>query len=962
MKKKIGVLGLLMLLSIATMYGQVKVNGKIFSSDQKSLPGVGIIITNTKDTTDKTLTTSDINGNFSASVRANSSFVLKTSYVGFDEVKRPFQTSTKDINLGSVVIKQKSKLLDEVVIEGQKTPVVQKGDTTEMSASAYKVNVDANAQDLVTKMPGVTVENGTIKAHGEEVKRVLLDGKNFFGEDASMALQNLPAEVIDKVQVYNKQSDQSEFTGFDDGNSSKVLNIITRADRRKGENGTLTAGHDYQDKYLANGRLNVFRQDRRLTITGGMNNVNQQNFSSMDLLSGGGRGGRGGGMYMGRQSGLNKPASLGINYSDALGTKGNLSGSYFFNKQDNYTESLTNQENINSIVSTDVLPRYQNSISNSNFQNFNHRFDMRLEYNLDSANSIVFAPRFSTQQNNSRSFSDQLKYNIQDDTTYFINNNNNNDGYGMNYSGDLTLRHKFSKRGRTISLGFNGSGNEQKSDGANYSFTRSPKDTAIIDLNSNSDTKGTTVSGNLAYTEPVGSNGILMFAYNARFNKNSTDKKSYDQLNNDSLSTRYSNVYNNNYNTQSAGITYQVRAGEKMNASAGVDYQYADLTGEKTFPGKSNVNRTFENVLPNFMLNYKFSQKSNLRMMYRTSTNPPSVNQLQDVFTASSSMYINQGNPNLGHEYTHNGRLNYRFSNSEKFTNFGVNLFGSYTQNSIANAIYYVSSDSTMFQALEGGKQDTIVLQKGGQLTKPENFGGSWSTRMFFNYGFLFKPIKCNLNYIGGVGFSTYPGSVNNILRTTNSYNITSGLVVASNISQNVDFTLSYMGSYNLSTVHNSGDLGVLASRIKSTNSETWNHSITLNSTVTLLNSIVVRNTVNEQINAGLGSFNQNFLVWNASIGVKVFKNKAGQITLNGYDLLNQTKNVIHSVSTTAISDSRTNTLQRYFLLTFTYTLRNYQSGGDGERHGFGEGRGGFGGGERRGFGGGGYGPGGGGF
>lgn len=958
-KKRIFLLMLFTSLAVWANGQAVRLTGKVVDEKQKTMPGVGIKVTNSKDTTEKHLTASDNNGNFSVSgLRPNSSYVVRATFIGFGDVVRQVNTLNNTLNIEVLVMQPKAQLLDEVIVEGQRTPVVQKGDTTEMSAAAYKVNPDANAQELVQKMPGITVENGTVKAQGEEIRRVLVDGKNFFGEDASMALQNLPAEVVDKVQVYNKMSDQSEFTGFDDGNTSRVLNIVTRADRRKGENGTITAGYDFDDKYLVTGRLNVFRGNRRLTITGGTNNINQQNFSSQDLLGtsgGGGRGSRrggggggysGGSTFIGRQSGLNKPSSLGINYSDYIGTKINLSGSYFFNNQDNFTLRNSDIENIGRITDSIVRPKYQKQYSNSNTENYNHRFDFRMEYTLDSANSIIFAPRFSTQLNNISTESTDARsniYNLISDTTYYITGNSSTEGFGYNYSGDLTFRHKFETKGRTVSLGLNASGNQQESDGIQYSLTQrlvpsvNPNERLFtndtVDLYSNSDTKGYTLSGNLAYTEPLGANGILQFAYNASFSRNSTNKESRDQET-DQIVQRYSNIFENKYDTHRGGLSYRFRSGDKIMAGLGVDYQYADLTGDRVSPSVAKVKKSFENVLPNAMMNIKFSTRSNLRLFYRSSTNPPSVNQLQDVVTVSNSLNYSQGNPDLKHEYTNNGMLNYRYSNSEKFTNFGFNLFGNFTQNTISNAVYYVSNDSIIdIVTKPGTPNDTIRVPRGGQLTKPVNFKGSWNTRLFFNYGFLFKPIKCNFNFIGGLGYSKSPGAINNISTTTNQYNITGGLVVASNISQSVDFTMSYTGNYNISDVIYGGDVSKYKSKLGNTFRETWNHSISLTSNFIMWNTLTFQNTISQQLNYGLGSgYNQNYLLWNASFGVKVFKNKSGQFRFTVYDMLNKNQNVSQSVSSTSITNSTTNLLQRFYLFSFTYTLRNYQSGGDGER------------------------------
>lgn len=944
MKVKLPLFVLLLCVSVLAKAQSARISGRIVdNTTQKTLPGVGIIVINAADTTQRSLTTTDINGDFFVTgLQTNKTFILRTSYIGYAQLGRTFSTKNLNVSLGTLALIPKSTVLDEVVVEGQKTPVVQKGDTTEMSASAYKVNVDANAQDLVQKMPGVTLENGTVKAHGEEIKRVLVDGKNFFGEDASMALQNLPAEVVDKVQIYNKMSDQAEFTGFDDGNSSKVLNIITRADRRRGENGTITGGTDFVDKYQVSGRLNVFRGNKKITLTGGANNINQQPFSTQDILGvmgGGGVGGgrRGGGPgFIGRQSGLNKPASIGLNYTNTISKKLTISGSYFFNKQDNLTNTVSNVENM--FGDSIDHPKYSYELNRSTNVNFNHRFDMKLEYTIDSLNSIIWSPRFSTQDNNRTGYDNLYGHNILPDTTKHELSNSSNNGLGYNYTSDLTYRHKFKKVGRTISLGATVSGNLNNGDGTTYSLTQIiNKPDSILDQRSDSKTKSNTLSSNLAYTEPIGKTSILQFGYNASFTESSTDKKVYDQST-DLLNERYSNVYSSNYNTQRGGVTYMFRKADKLNANAGVDYQYASLTGERTFPGKANIDRSFENFLPNAMVNYKFSKKANLRIFYRSMTNPPSVTQLQDVITKSGVTNFSQGNPDLDHEYTNFGMFNYRYSNPERFTNFGFNFFGNYTTNAIGTATYYPTKDSVI---TSGTMTDTV--RSSGTLTKPMNFSESYNTRLFINYGFLFMPIKCNLNVIGGIGYTKTPGSINNILTSTSQFNYTGGLVVASNISKNADFTVSYTGNYTISNRSYRGDITDLLSKMKLiSNSETWNHSISLTSTFTIWERLVLQNTLSQQINTGLGAgYNQSYMLWNASLGLKVFKNKAGQVKVSVFDLLNQNQSISHSVTNIAISDTRTNTLKRFMLFSFTYTLRNYSSSGEDRHHdGFGPGHG----------------------
>jgi hypothetical protein len=964
MKKLIPAL-ILFGVSCAFTYAQeARITGKIVEKvKQDPLVGVYVILTNTQDSTHKQIAVTDNAGNFSINdLRIGATYKLSATYVGYKKLTKIITIHDEIENVGTISLGEASQNINEVVIKGQAPPAIQKGDTTELNASAFKVNPDANAQDMVQKMPGVTIESGTVKAHGEEVKRVMIDGKYYFGDDPSMALQNLPAEVIDKVQIYNKLSDQAEFTGFDDGQSYKVMNIITRADKRNGTTGLLTLGTDFQDKYTANGRLITSQKQQRLTIIGGSNNVNQQNFNMQDLLGatsrgggGGGRGGPGGGggsPYVGQQSGINTTHSVGINYSNTFNKKLSLTGSYFFNSQHNKLDKLSNTMFYNTQDSTkfnaqgENTNRYSNQLNNSKSMNFNHRFDMRLEYTIDSANSIVWSPRFSTQLNDGNYKSNQLQYYDIESPESQLYSNSGNNGLGYNYSSDLVFRHKFAKKGRTVSLGVNYSGNLNNSDGITQSLTIGQTrnqglgvmDTVTMDQKSNSKTKGETISSNLSYTEPIGKNGIIQVSYNASFNNNNTNVYSYDQkVVPARLDTSLSNVYKNNYNTQRGGISYRIRGGENLNASIGVDYQRANLTGRRTFPQTSNVDKAFDNLLPNVMLNYKISKTANLRVFYRTSTNPPSINQLQDVVIISNSLSFSQGNPDLKHQYAHNGMVNYRVSNPTKSTNYSVNFFGGYTKNTIGNSIEYMKKDSVIIPG------DTVnKLKTNGTLTTPLNFGGSWNTRVFLNYGYLFQPLKLNINLMGGGGYTTSPGSVDKILSITKQYNLTGGVVLGSNISQNVDFTLTYTANYTIGRISYTDSVPQrILDQASSINSNAWYHSISVRSNF-ILKGFVLQNTFVEQINRGLaGGYNQTFLQWNIAFGKKFMKNNAAELKLSIFDVLNQNKNITHTVSASNTTDSSTNTLQRFALLTFTYNLRNYKAPADDHDHG--PGRGGFG-------------------
>jgi hypothetical protein len=890
----------------SALYAQTsQISGRIVDNDKLPIPGVNVIVTSVSDSTKQFIAVTGKEGYFKVTGLQKGNYRFKATFLGYRNINRILNYDGSGLNMGQLSMKEKVTNIAEVQINGYIPPAVQKGDTSEMRADAVKVNRDATTEDLVKKMPGITNDNGTIKSQGEEIKKVLVDGKPFFGDDPSLALKNLPAEVVDKVQVFNKMSDQAQLTGFDDGNSVRTMNIITKQDRRNGLFGKLYAGSDFKDKYMAGGNLNYFKGDQRFTILGLTNNVNQQNFAAQDLFGSGG--GRGMGSFMvGPQSGITKTNSIGLNYSGSIGKKLTLSGSYFFNNtRTNSTEDINRE-----YIQQDYSNKSYSESSNTLKKNYNHRLNLRLEYAIDSLNTLIMVPSLSFQTNNS---------DVKDLKTTILTNGGSiissqqtgTDLNGYSLSNQLIFRHKFAKAGRSVSLGVTTSANKKNSDNTNNYTTIESQDTIPVSQYTDGKVDGYTVSSNLAYTEPVGKRGIIQLAYNTSYTKNNTDKETYNldatglaQERIDSLS----NVYNNHYITNRGGVSYRYR-NQGFNLALGVDYQRADLTGHQTYPSSTEVRKTFDNFLPNMMLNYKISQKTNLRVFYRASTNAPSISQLQNVIDNSNSLILSTGNPNLKQEYSHNIFGRFSTANPTNATNFFLMFGGGYTLNNIGTQTITAKKD-TLIQDVN------VLLKQGIQLSRPVNLDHSWNFNTMGSYGFPIPLIKSNLNLMSGFTYTITPGYVGEELNRSKSSSITNGLVLSSNVSEDVDFTVSYNSNYNM--VRNT-----IQNQSKTTY---WYQTAGLSFNWVIWNGIVLRNDVTGQFNRGLSSntYNQNYVLWNASLAKKLFKSQKGEIKLSLYDILNQNKDISRTVNAQYIQDSRSNVLKQYVLLTFTYTFREF--------------------------------------
>lgn len=942
-RRKYSVLFLLMwLAALLPAHGQgITMSGQLLSkSDRSPMIGAGVVLISLRDTNQLKETSADVNGRFQFRNVDAGDYKLKAVYLGFTNFELKVTATGTNQDLGTLSMEETSVKLKTVTINETAVRSVQKNDTTEYNANAFKTQPDANAQDLVTKMPGITLENGAVKAQGENVQKVLIDGKEFFGDDATLALKNLPAEVIDKIQVFDRMSDQAQFTRFDDGNSQKTINIVTKGGKSNGQFGKVFAGYGTDDRYTAGGNVNLFSGKRRISIIGLSNNINQQNFASQDLLGissggggrgpgGGGPGGRGGGpggwmggpgggqggasnFLVGQQGGINTTHSIGLNYSDAWGKKVNVTASYFFNEAVNGTTSDVKR----TYFLGNATQQFYNQSSDATSDNMNHRFSMRFEYNPDTSNALILSPRLSFQDNSSGSTVTGI---TSLDSNVLLNQSRNrnsaqNDGYSFN--NNLLYRHKFFKPGRTVSLNIGTDVNHKTGESflnaVNEYFI--PTDSAAaFDQRTATKTDGYTLSSGLIYTEPLGEHSQLMFSYMPSYTHNlndkETDTKDSTTQEYSNLNTVLSNKFDNTVNTQRGGLGYRY-GNDRVNFMLSANYQWVELQGSQTFPASFQVDKTFRNLMPMAMYSYKFSRNSNLRMFYRTSTNAPSVSQLQNVVDNSNPLLLSTGNPNLRQEYSHMFITRYNLANPDKGRTFFWLFNTTYTSNYIGNSTQIFNGNSISL--------DGVILRSGAQLTQPVNLEGYWNASSFITYGLPVKLVKSNLNLNAGVTYNRTPSLINNAENDANTYALNGGVVLSSNISDQVDFTVSYSGYYNI---------------VKNSIQAQLNNNYFYQLTSAKLNlmpwkGLVIGTDVTHTYYTGLSSsYNLNFVLWNAGIGYKFLKNRAADIRLNAFDLLNQNNSISRTVTGTYVEDAKTQVLRQYFMLVFTYNIRNFKTG-----------------------------------
>jgi hypothetical protein len=921
-------------LSVAAHSQSIK--GKLSDpADNKPLAGATLTLTSVKDSASFRNSVADSAGVFKFEGLSIDSYFLKISFIGYDEYRQivTISDSIPDLDLKTLFVPKTTVQLSGVTVISKTPPVQQKGDTTQFNASQFKVNPDATVEDLIKKMPGITVaRDGTVTTQGEQVKKVTIDGRDFFGDDASAALKNLPSDVVDKIQVFDRLSDQAQVTGVDDGNSQKAINIVTKAGMKNGQFGRVFAGYGTDDRYSLGGNMSFFKNNRRISIVGLLNNINQQNFGTQDLLgvtssSGAGRGGggprgggggRGGGGFgggqdnflVGQQNGISKTNALGINYSDKWGKKADVSGSYFYNNSNNGNDQVLNRQNLGQ----DTIKFYdENSISQS--QNFNHRINMRLEYKIDSSNSLIISPSLNFQKNNSTNGYTAISSYNEGDIANESENTTTNFRSGYNFRNNILYRHNFGKKGRTLSFNFNTTFNNNEGESFVLSETRFYKGGVQTDSTQNQFTdnltKGYNLSSNLTYTEPIGKKGQLQFSYAPSYSKNKADQQTFQYDPGDGKYSEFditqSNKFENIVKTQNGGITYRLGNSRDNQFAVGVSFQQSKLESERIFPTTTFVNKTFSNILPNLQWSRKISPKSSFRLFYRASTNAPSVNQLQDVVNSSNVLLLSSGNPDLKQQSSHFFSGRYTFTNTQKGQSLFANIFLQASQDYITNATFRASQDSVI--------QQGIILKQGSQLIKPINLDGYKSLRSFLTYSMPLKFIKSNINLNGGFSYSKLPGQVNYVNSITDNYTYSTGIGLSSNINEYIDFNLSYSANFN--TAKNDVQ--------SQSNTKYVNQSAGAQINLLSKSGWFLQNDVSNQSYTGLSEgFNQNFWLWNAAIGKKFLKSRAAELKLSVFDLLKQNQSISREITANYIQDTQSQVLQQYFMLTFTYSLKNF--------------------------------------
>lgn len=897
-------LSLILMLTTLASFSQSKqkpfnISGILITADNNQpLESATVYLQRVKDSSLVTYTITDQKGAFTLEGKTyDASLNMFISYIGYKTYAKKITVSKDKINLGQVNLQVDENLLDEVVVKAT-APVTVKKDTLEFNVNSFKTKKDANVEDLLKKLPGVEVdENGKITVNGKDVSNIYVNGKPFFGDDPTITTRNLTKDIIEKVQITDTKTKSQAFTGEESESENKTINLTIKEDKNKGVFGKASAGGGTDERYEAAAMVNLFDNDQRLSVLFGGNNINSAGFSFGDLsnmfsvVGGGGAG-----------SGITTSKNAGLNYTDKLNDKVELSADYF------YSDSST--ENDNASQRENILPdaRYfTDSRSNSLVDNFEHEANLELEIELDSTLRIDIEPSFTYGKNTSSNNSQESS---RDEDNFITNESSSNsfaEGTSNNFRNDLDITKKLGSNGSFLRVSITNNIRESNTENFLNSQTEIYGDNAESisrDQFTDGEQKRTSLNTGLTYRIPLIKDALsLDLKYDYRSDKDEDVKSTFDLDNasqeftnfNEALSTDFE--YKNDRSTPGLRLNYKK---DKLSLNFRGSYIYRTLENKDALRPELNLRRNFEALELSSRFTYRFSPKSRFSLRYSLDNNTPNLNQLRPFEDVSDPLNTVVGNPSLEPTTTHRLNLGYGKHDFQK----GLTIW--------SFAGFNIDKNQVVAK--------TTINDDFVRRTTYTNVNGGYSAR-----GNIFASKTKRLDTLRtlklGVGFS---GNVNKSINFNNDVKYS-----ATNTSLNPSLELTFnwkdvmeiIPRYSISFTKNKFDLDQF-------NNQDFNYQTLGIRTATFVpKKLEWRNDVNYTYNPNVGpGFQKSAWFWNTTLAYSILKDN-GTISLKAYDLLNQNTNARRIATGNYIQDSQGTVLQRYFMLSFSWKFNSLGSG-----------------------------------
>ena len=883
-------------------------------------------------------------------------YVLKISFVGYLTQEKPLQLTAgkPSVNVGTVTLPTDDIMLGEAIVVAEAPQVTISEDTIGYNASAYRTPEGAMLEELVKKLPGAEVdEDGNIKINGKDVKKIMVDGKEFFGGDVKTGLKNLPVDMVDKLKTYDKKSDLARITGIDDGEEETVLDLTVKKGMNQGWFGNVDLAGGTEDRYMGRAMINRFYDKTQFSIIGSANNVNDQGFS-----------GGGGGPRWRRNNGLNATKMLGANFATET-SKLELGGSVRYNYRDA------------DIISSGYSQRFLqsgNSYSNTNSNNRNKvsdfNADFRMEWKPDSMTNIIFRPNVSYNKTDGATMKESGTFN--DDPYNYIANPNDylnfndmdgndplrdirvnatnerglSDTKSVSANATLQVNRKLNDKGRNItfrgSFGYGDNDNDQytQSETRYYQIHNYLGGDSIQYRNQyiTMPTKNYNYTAQLTYSEPIARATFLQLSYRFQYKNSTSDKSTYDLQGfpweiGDGLPEGYEVAYVDSLSKDaeyqyfnhdvSLGLRF-IREKYQMSVGMSLQPQNTKLSYKKG-AYMVDTTRTVFNFAPNLDFRYRFSKVSQLRITYRGRSSQPSMENLLPIVDNSNPLNIRVGNPGLKPSFAHTMRAFYNTYNAKKQRGMMAHLMFTATQNSISNSTQY-------------------DMETGRTIVTPQNINGNWNAFGMFGFNTALKNKKFTINSFARANYQNQVAYLYNKDTKMDDKNTTTGLTLAENLNG------SYRNSWFEFSLNGSIEYTAERSKLRPENNQNpYTFSYGASTNITLPWQMTLSTNITNQSRRGYNdaSYNNNELIWNAQIAQNLLKG-AATISFEMYDILKQQSNVSRSLSADMRSVTEYNSINSYCMVHFIYRLNIFGSKGARDKMMN----------NRRGFGGGGFGPG----
>ncbi len=898
---------------VSKAFSQKTITGTVIDSTKQSIIGALVKITSPLDTL---ATSTNAEGAFTFRNIKSSSFHIQINSLGYQSFSRSYKIDEKqaNFNLENITLKTQTNMLDVVVVDGTPT-IAYKTDTIEYRADAYNMKENATVEDLVKKMEGMEVDKeGALTVQGEAVTKARINGKDYFGGDVAAALKDLPSDIVDKIQIVDDYGDEARRTGVKDGDPQRVLNIVTKSNKRVGNRGRFEAGTGSDDRYQLTANGNRFNGNQQIGIRTTFNNTVTGIANSDGDSGGGGRGGnRGSGGGQGGQggqgggngsgsAGTRQLGRFGINYNDNLSKKVSLQSSY------NYNGSNANSRNESSFTEYNSIGTlYGDRTGDNQNKSYGHSFSAKLEYEIDSSNWLIISPSLNFRRNSSENTSSLYQTGAYKQDQ--INKSNSN-GRTPNYGITLNYGHKFNKKGTTASIQLSANNSESNSDRDALNnilyydtvTTALLKDSLLHRLIANRNLSES-YRGSLTFSHPITQKSRIEFngQMNYRGYDNSQVTNVIDPFGISNTVDSLSKIFNYSFTESRLSLNYKYTQ-NKYNFSIGISGVPSVLSGYSESRGNSTHRSSF-NIIPIARFEYKWTRQKKFSINYTGNPTEPTFDQIQDVPDVSNPQNAIVGNPDLKAAFRHSIQANFNNYVSQTKLNYYAGLNATFNENQVVRNVVFISDE------YGGKKRETHFI----------NANGNYSYRGNYGISKRFGENKYNISYNGTTSFNrtlSMSDSRENIGKNWN-FNQRLNLQIDPNDWLEVNPNIRYNYTQGDFSLNDQSD------------SKVHNWALSLSSKVYFIKTLYLNYDMAKNFVKGIdANITSNPFIINASLTKEFFKKRAGSVSLRAYDLLNQNNFINRQITADgSIIDTKSNALSRYFILSFTWTPQKWTGG-----------------------------------